>query len=236
MVGVIALGRRARLPASAWRSGCRRCSARSAPGLPSAELGARAAYGRSSAFAVGILVTALAALLPARRAARSPPVAAMRDAAHRRPVAARADRRRRGRRGRRRRRAAGRRPDRQRAGRARASARCWRSSAWRCSRPLVSRPVAGPLGRLLSGVRLPRPAGRQNSLRNPRRTAATAAALMIGLALVAAVGVLGSSLKDSVRKIAGRDRRRLHRQPDRGRASDQTAFQAVQRRRRASAR
>ena len=67
--------------------------------------------------------------------------------------------------------------------------------------PLVSRPVTGALGSLFSR-RLPGRLGRQNSQRNPRRTASTAAALMIGLALVAAVGVLGASLKQSVRKTA----------------------------------
>ena len=68
--------------------------------------------------------------------------------------------------------------------------------------PLVSRPVVGRARALLFPASVPGRLGRQNSLRNPRRTATTAAALMIGLALVAAVGVLGSSLKDSVRKIA----------------------------------
>src|SRR5690606_6027081 len=41
----------------------------------------------------------------------------------------------------------------------------------------------------------------QNSLRNPRRTAATASALMIGLALVATMSVLGSSANASVDKM-----------------------------------
>ncbi len=40
-----------------------------------------------------------------------------------------------------------------------------------------------------------------NALRNPRRTAATASALMIGLALVATMAVLGQSSKASVDKI-----------------------------------
>ncbi len=39
---------------------------------------------------------------------------------------------------------------------------------------------------------------RQNAMRNPGRTAATAAALMIGLALVTFVAVLGQGLRDSV--------------------------------------
>ncbi len=69
--------------------------------------------------------------------------------------------------------------------------------------PLVSQPVASTVGRLFSR-RLPGRLGRENAVRNPRRTAATAAALMIGLALISAVTVLGSSLKASVAKtVAG---------------------------------
>ena len=69
--------------------------------------------------------------------------------------------------------------------------------------PLVSRPVTGDAcGLLFAAFGCPAGSAGRTSLRNPRRTAATAAALMIGLALVAAIGVLGSSLKDSVRKIA----------------------------------
>ncbi len=102
--------------------------------------------------------------------------------------------------------------------------------------PLVSRPVTGTVG-LLFRRRLPGRLGRQNSLRNPRRTASTAAALMIGLALVAAVGVLGSSLKDSVRKIADRTRSAPTTSSARPRSgSDQPAFKAVQDAARASAR
>ncbi|SCK38403.1 putative ABC transport system permease protein [Streptomyces sp. WMMB 714] len=59
--------------------------------------------------------------------------------------------------------------------------------------------LAGGLVRVLSAVTL-RPFGRvgrlaeRNALRNPRRTGATAAALMIGLALVASLSVVGSSM------------------------------------------
>ena len=61
--------------------------------------------------------------------------------------------------------------------------------------------------------RLPGRLGRENAVRNPRRTAATAAALMIGLALISAVTVLGSSLKASVgQDRRRRGRRRLHPQ------------------------
>ncbi|MEV4253951.1 FtsX-like permease family protein [Spirillospora sp. NPDC049652] len=65
--------------------------------------------------------------------------------------------------------------------------------------PVISKPVVRVLGwpfaRLL---RTPGRLARQNALRNPRRTAATASALMIGLALITAVNVLGSSMRSSV--------------------------------------
>ncbi|MCW2547185.1 MAG: hypothetical protein JWN96_1645, partial [Mycobacterium sp.] len=68
--------------------------------------------------------------------------------------------------------------------------------------PLVAKPIVnvigapirrlfGPIGKLAS----------ENASRNPRRTAATASALMIGLALVTAVGVLASSIKSSVKTL-----------------------------------
>ncbi len=41
----------------------------------------------------------------------------------------------------------------------------------------------------------------ENSLRNPRRTAATASALMIGLTLVALMSILGASMKSSFEKV-----------------------------------
>ncbi|UGQ09641.1 FtsX-like permease family protein [Yinghuangia sp. ASG 101] len=41
---------------------------------------------------------------------------------------------------------------------------------------------------------------RENAMRNPRRTGATAAALMIGVALVAALSVVASSMNDSISK------------------------------------
>ncbi|QCB52485.1 FtsX-like permease family protein [Rhodococcus sp. PAMC28707] len=65
--------------------------------------------------------------------------------------------------------------------------------------PSLSRPIVGALGSVLT-----RPFGaigrlaRTNSVRNPRRTAATAFALMLGLMLVSVIGVLGASAKASV--------------------------------------
>jgi putative ABC transport system permease protein len=64
------------------------------------------------------------------------------------------------------------------------------------SMPAVTLPVVGALGRLFRST--PGRLGRQNSLRAPRRTAVTAAALMIGIALVTGVSVLAESLKASI--------------------------------------
>lgn len=74
--------------------------------------------------------------------------------------------------------------------------------------------LAGPVIRVLGGW-FPRAFGsigalsQRNALRNPRRTSATASALMIGLALVAALSVVGSSMGASfdsqVNKTIGAD-------------------------------
>ena len=45
----------------------------------------------------------------------------------------------------------------------------------------------------------------ENALRNPRRTGATASALMIGLAVVSAVGVLASSLSATNDELVDRE-------------------------------
>jgi putative ABC transport system permease protein len=64
--------------------------------------------------------------------------------------------------------------------------------------PVIARPLASALGRpLASALGMPGRLGRENSMRSPRRTAQTAAALMIGLALVSTIGVLGASLSTS---------------------------------------
>jgi putative ABC transport system permease protein len=66
--------------------------------------------------------------------------------------------------------------------------------------PLLSRPAVAILGRLFSWS-LPGQLGRRNSARNPRRTAITAAAMMIGIALITAISTVFSSLTASVNKI-----------------------------------
>jgi putative ABC transport system permease protein len=63
--------------------------------------------------------------------------------------------------------------------------------------PLVARPIAAAIGRPFRGS-ISGKLGGENSTRNPRRTASTAAALMIGLGLVTFVAVFAASLKSSV--------------------------------------
>ena len=59
--------------------------------------------------------------------------------------------------------------------------------------------IGRPLARLLGE---PGKLGRENSMRSPRRTAQTASALMVGLALVAAMSVFGASLSRSATSSA----------------------------------
>jgi len=64
--------------------------------------------------------------------------------------------------------------------------------------PAVARPLSGVIGRPLARLfGEPGQLGRENSMRSPRRTAQTASALMVGLALVAAMSVFGASLSKS---------------------------------------
>jgi putative ABC transport system permease protein len=66
--------------------------------------------------------------------------------------------------------------------------------------PLIARPVSSALGRPLRGTfGVTGSLARGNAMRNPRRTSATAAALIVGLALVALVAIFADSLKTSVR-------------------------------------
>jgi putative ABC transport system permease protein len=67
--------------------------------------------------------------------------------------------------------------------------------------PMIARPVVSLLGRLFAWS-VPGKLGRLNSGRNPRRTAITAAALMVGVALVAGVGVVLDSAKESISGLA----------------------------------
>ncbi|MFE2041017.1 ABC transporter permease [Streptomyces sp. NPDC059477] len=148
---------------------------------------------------LGVVVTVLAAYLPARRAGKVSPMAALRDA--------------------------GAPPD-ARAGRIRAAIgalltgggvfglylaadadKASEGALWLGGGVLLSLIgfvaigplLAGAVVRVLSAILLRAfgPVGRlaeRNALRNPRRTGATGAALMIGLALVACLSVVGSSM------------------------------------------
>ncbi|MGW4044290.1 ABC transporter permease [Streptomyces sp. NPDC004721] len=163
---------------------------------------------------LGVVVTVLAAYLPARRAGKVSPMAALREAGT---------------------------PADGRAGTVRAvvglvltgagaaslyaaanADKATQGSAWLglgVVLTLISLVVVGPLlvgglVRVLSAVllRIFGPIGRmaeRNALRNPRRTGATGAALMIGLALVACLSVVGSSMvasaTDQLDKTVGTD-------------------------------
>jgi len=69
--------------------------------------------------------------------------------------------------------------------------------------PAIARPVSSVIGRPLARLLgEPGKLGRENSMRSPRRTAQTAAALMVGLALVAAMSVFGASVSRSATSSA----------------------------------
>jgi putative ABC transport system permease protein len=61
--------------------------------------------------------------------------------------------------------------------------------------PVLAPRLAQAVGRPLNGLGVPGQLARESTVRNPRRTAATAMALALGLALISFVSVLGSSVK-----------------------------------------
>jgi putative ABC transport system permease protein len=64
--------------------------------------------------------------------------------------------------------------------------------------PVVARPMSSVLGRPLAAILgISGKLGRENSMRSPRRTAQTSSALMVGLALVSTIAVFGASLSRS---------------------------------------
>ncbi|MER6588082.1 ABC transporter permease [Micromonospora chalcea] len=155
------------------------------------------------AFAVGMLITVVAALLPALRASRIPPIAAMQDVAT---------------------------PDRPLTkvtiggavvtgigavllflglgGHAGDSTLAtilggvlFAFIGVALLTPIISRPVVSLVGAMFSWS-VPGKLGRLNSGRNPRRTAITAAALMVGIALVTGVTVILDSAKGSIGALA----------------------------------
>ncbi|WP_037677108.1 ABC transporter permease [Streptomyces griseus] len=68
--------------------------------------------------------------------------------------------------------------------------------------PLLSRPLIAATAPALRAFGVSGKLARQNSVRNPRRTAATASALMIGLTLITGMTVMAGSLQKSIDKMA----------------------------------
>ncbi|GAA1941043.1 ABC transporter permease [Streptomyces durmitorensis] len=68
--------------------------------------------------------------------------------------------------------------------------------------PLLSRPFIAASAPLLKPFGVPGKLSRLNSVRNPRRTASTAAALMIGLTLITAMTVVATSMSSAINKMA----------------------------------
>ncbi|MEU6773368.1 FtsX-like permease family protein [Streptomyces sp. NPDC046759] len=68
--------------------------------------------------------------------------------------------------------------------------------------PLLSRPLIAAAAPVLRAFGVSGRLARQNSVRNPRRTAATASALMIGLTLITGMTVMAGSLQTAIDKMA----------------------------------
>ncbi|GAB2790761.1 ABC transporter permease [Streptomyces chlorus] len=68
--------------------------------------------------------------------------------------------------------------------------------------PLLSRPLIAAAAPVLRVFGVSGKLARQNSVRNPRRTAATASALMIGLTLITGMTVVAGSLQNAIDKMA----------------------------------
>jgi putative ABC transport system permease protein len=67
--------------------------------------------------------------------------------------------------------------------------------------PVIIRPLTAALGAPLRHLGVSGELAQQNAMRNPKRTAATAMALVIGLTMVAAVSVFAASLKSSFNDV-----------------------------------
>ncbi|MFF3747084.1 ABC transporter permease [Streptomyces kronopolitis] len=68
--------------------------------------------------------------------------------------------------------------------------------------PLLSRPLIALGGPVLRGFGISGLLARQNALRNPRRTAATASALMIGLTLITGMTVIAKGVETGINNVA----------------------------------
>ncbi len=157
-------------------------------------------YALATGFGVGILVTLVAAIFPALRASRVPPLAALRDVASegrtRMPVRAVVG-----------------------ALLIIVGVVTVSSIAWRPDDPLpraalgsvavfvgfvvfgpvAARPTAGVVGLPIAALRgVSGRMARGNAMRNPRRTAATATALMVGVAVVTMFTIFASSVKAAI--------------------------------------
>lgn len=70
--------------------------------------------------------------------------------------------------------------------------------------PLIARPASRALGFPLTKVTsITGDLARENAMRNPRRTARTGAALMVGVALVAGITIMAASMKSWTRDVFG---------------------------------
>ncbi len=71
--------------------------------------------------------------------------------------------------------------------------------------PILARPIVGIMGRPLARLTgMTGALARQNALRNPKRTASTAAALMIGVSLVGGISIIASSTRASLDQVIER--------------------------------
>ena len=147
------------------------------------------------------VVTLISSIVPARQAARIPPIAAMRSVALERPlnrVAAQRDRDRRSPR------SASRcfSPDCSAArgiARGRRSARCSSCSACSCSARCSHAGLALAIGAPLTKIKgVTGSLARENAARNPRRTATTGAAVMIAVSLVGFITIFAASANASI--------------------------------------
>ncbi|HTZ43009.1 MAG TPA: FtsX-like permease family protein [Jatrophihabitans sp.] len=97
--------------------------------------------------------------------------------------------------------------------------------------PLIARPLSRLLGAPLARRGPIGQLARSNAMRMPKRTASTAAALMIGVALVAVMSVLAASIKASVGSVIDRTMRADFVVASGGQAGGQTGFSPTLQRR-----
>jgi putative ABC transport system permease protein len=69
--------------------------------------------------------------------------------------------------------------------------------------PLIARPVSRVLGLPFARLGMSGELARENAMRNPKRTARTGSALMVGVALVVSITIIAASAKDWIRDVFG---------------------------------